>query len=76
MPYVRHWNPILTVPYFSIALRRGYGLGAMAMARGGFHDLSLLPHGQPVNSVPWDMKVLSRADTSGNLKQKQTAAGT
>lgn len=28
----------LTVPYFSIALRRGYGLGAMAMARGGFHE--------------------------------------
>jgi acetyl-CoA carboxylase carboxyltransferase component len=28
----------LTVPYFTIVLRRGYGLGAMAMARGGFHD--------------------------------------
>lgn len=28
----------LTVPYFSVALRRGYGLGAMAMARGGFHE--------------------------------------
>ncbi len=28
----------LTVPYFTVVLRRGYGLGAMAMARGGFHD--------------------------------------
>ncbi len=27
----------ITVPYFTIVLRRGYGLGAMAMARGGFH---------------------------------------
>jgi acetyl-CoA carboxylase carboxyltransferase component len=28
----------LTVPYFTLVLRRGYGLGAMAMARGGFHE--------------------------------------
>jgi acetyl-CoA carboxylase carboxyltransferase component len=28
----------LRVPVFSIVLRRGYGLGAMAMARGGFHE--------------------------------------
>ncbi len=28
----------VTVPYFTIVLRRGYGLGAMAMARGGFHE--------------------------------------
>lgn len=28
----------VTVPYFTIVLRRGYGLGAMAMARGGFLD--------------------------------------
>ena len=27
----------LIVPFFSLVLRRGYGLGAMAMARGGFH---------------------------------------
>ena len=26
------------VPYFTIVLRRGYGLGAMAMAKGGFHE--------------------------------------
>jgi len=28
----------LSVPYFTIVLRRGYGLGAMAMAKGGFHE--------------------------------------
>jgi acetyl-CoA carboxylase carboxyltransferase component len=27
----------LTVPFLSIVLRKGYGLGAMAMAAGGFH---------------------------------------
>jgi acetyl-CoA carboxylase carboxyltransferase component len=28
----------LSVPYFSVIIRRGYGLGAMAMAKGGFHE--------------------------------------
>ena len=28
----------LRVPYFSIVLRKGYGLGAMAMTAGGFHS--------------------------------------
>ncbi|MFZ1985446.1 MAG: carboxyl transferase domain-containing protein [Desulfatitalea sp.] len=28
----------LAVPYFSVVTRRGYGLGAMAMAKGGFHE--------------------------------------
>ncbi len=28
----------VTVPFFTVVLRRGYGLGAMAMAKGGFHD--------------------------------------
>ncbi|MFA5078110.1 MAG: carboxyl transferase domain-containing protein, partial [Dehalococcoidia bacterium] len=28
----------MTVPYFTIVLRKGYGLGAMAMASGSFHD--------------------------------------
>jgi acetyl-CoA carboxylase carboxyltransferase component len=28
----------LRVPFFTVVLRRGYGLGAMAMARGGFHE--------------------------------------
>ena len=28
----------LTVPFFTVFLRRGYGLGAQAMAEGGFHE--------------------------------------
>jgi acetyl-CoA carboxylase carboxyltransferase component len=28
----------LRVPCFAVVLRKGYGLGAMAMAAGGFHD--------------------------------------
>jgi len=28
----------LTVPFFTVLLRRGYGLGAQAMAKGGFHE--------------------------------------
>jgi acetyl-CoA carboxylase carboxyltransferase component len=28
----------VTVPFFTVVLRRGYGLGAMAMAKGGFHE--------------------------------------
>ncbi len=28
----------LKVPFFSVVLRRAYGLGAMAMAKGGFHE--------------------------------------
>jgi acetyl-CoA carboxylase carboxyltransferase component len=28
----------VTVPCFAVVLRRGYGLGAMAMAKGGFHE--------------------------------------
>jgi acetyl-CoA carboxylase carboxyltransferase component len=28
----------LTVPFFAVFLRRGYGLGAQAMAKGGFHE--------------------------------------
>ncbi len=28
----------LSVPLFTVFLRRGYGLGAQAMARGGFHE--------------------------------------
>jgi acetyl-CoA carboxylase carboxyltransferase component len=35
----------LSVPYFTIFLRRGYGLGAQAMAKGGFHE--------PFFSVAW-----------------------
>ena len=35
----------LTVPVFCIVTRKGYGLGAMAMAAGGFHE--------PVFSIAW-----------------------
>jgi acetyl-CoA carboxylase carboxyltransferase component len=28
----------LAVPFFTVFLRRGYGLGAQAMAKGGFHE--------------------------------------
>ena len=35
----------LTVPYFSVVLRKGYGLGAMAMTAGGFHS--------PLFTVAW-----------------------
>jgi acetyl-CoA carboxylase carboxyltransferase component len=28
----------LTVPYFTVVLRRGYGLGVMSMSKGGFHE--------------------------------------
>jgi acetyl-CoA carboxylase carboxyltransferase component len=35
----------LRVPVFSVVLRKGYGLGAMAMAAGGFHA--------PVFTVAW-----------------------
>jgi len=33
------------VPFFAVVLRKGYGLGAMAMAGGGFHE--------PVFTVAW-----------------------
>lgn len=35
----------LRVPFFAVVLRKGYGLGAMAMAAGGFHS--------PVFTVAW-----------------------
>jgi acetyl-CoA carboxylase carboxyltransferase component len=35
----------LRVPFFAVILRKGYGLGAMAMAGGGFHT--------PVATVAW-----------------------
>jgi len=28
----------LSIPFFTVVLRKGYGLGAQAMAAGGFHD--------------------------------------
>jgi acetyl-CoA carboxylase carboxyltransferase component len=44
---VRHFSRIFTnavnasIPVFSVVLRRGYGLGAMAMAGGSFHNSDL-----------------------------------
>ena len=35
----------LRVPFFAVVLRKGYGLGAMAMTGGGFHE--------PVATVAW-----------------------
>jgi acetyl-CoA carboxylase carboxyltransferase component len=35
----------LAVPFFTVFLRRGYGLGAQAMAKGGFHE--------PLLAVAW-----------------------
>ena len=35
----------LRVPFFSVVLRKGYGLGAMGMAAGGFH--------QPFFTISW-----------------------
>jgi len=41
---VRHVNRMfvigshISVPYFAIVLRRGYGLGSIAMTKGGFHE--------------------------------------
>ena len=34
--HVRHVGASLTVPFFTIVLRKGYGLGAQAMAGGSF----------------------------------------
>lgn len=48
---VRHFSRMFvtggnaTIPIFSIVLRKGYGLGAMAMVGGGFH--------RPVFNVSW-----------------------
>jgi acetyl-CoA carboxylase carboxyltransferase component len=48
---VRHVNRLfiaaahLRVPFFSVVLRKGYGLGAMAMTAGGFHS--------PLFTVAW-----------------------
>jgi acetyl-CoA carboxylase carboxyltransferase component len=48
----------LTVPFFTVFLRRGYGLGAQAMAKGGTSPFLRLP-GQPENSVAWDWRAPS-----------------
>lgn len=50
----------LTVPYFTVITRRGYGLGAMAMAKGGFHE--------PVFSVAWPTSEFGGMGLEGAVK--------
>ena len=46
----------VTVPIFTVVLRKGYGLGAQAMAGGSFHAPSLQSRGRPANSAAWVSK--------------------
>ena len=46
----------LTVPFCTVILRKGYGLGAQAMAGGAFTDPSSRWPGPPVNSAAWASK--------------------
>lgn len=50
-----------TVPYFSVVLRRGYGLGAQAMSKGGFHD--------PVFCVAWPTGEFGAMGLEGAVKK-------
>jgi acetyl-CoA carboxylase carboxyltransferase component len=43
----------LTVPFFTIVLRKGYGLGAQAMAGGSFKAPSSPWPGRPASSAAW-----------------------
>ena len=43
----------LDMPYFTIVLRKGYGLGAQAMAGGGFHAQSSRSPGRRASSAAW-----------------------
>jgi acetyl-CoA carboxylase carboxyltransferase component len=43
----------VTVPYFTIILRRGYGLGVMAMAKAASTNPSSPRPGRPRNSAAW-----------------------
>lgn len=50
----------LTVPFLSVVLRKGYGLGAMAMAAGGFHS--------PLFSVSWPTGEFGAMGLEGAVK--------
>jgi acetyl-CoA carboxylase carboxyltransferase component len=50
----------LTVPFLSVVLRKGYGLGAMAMAAGGFHS--------PLFSVAWPTGEFGAMGLEGAVK--------
>lgn len=51
----------LSVPYFSVLTRRGYGLGAMAMTKGGFHE--------PVFSAAWPTGEFGAMGQEGAVKK-------
>ncbi len=50
----------LKIPFFAIVLRKGYGLGAMAMAAGGFHA--------PVFTVAWPSGEFGAMGLEGAVK--------
>ena len=50
----------LRVPFFSVVLRKGYGLGAMAMAAGGFHA--------PLFTVAWPTGEFGAMGLEGAVK--------
>jgi acetyl-CoA carboxylase carboxyltransferase component len=61
----------LKVPFFAIVLRKGYGLGAMAMTAGGFHA--------PVFTVAWPSGEFGAMGLEGAVKlgyAKELAAQT
>jgi acetyl-CoA carboxylase carboxyltransferase component len=50
----------LRVPFFSVVLRKGYGLGAMAMTAGGFHS--------PLFTVAWPTAEFGAMGLEGAVK--------
>ncbi len=50
----------LRVPFFSVVLRKGYGLGAMAMCAGGFHS--------PLFTVAWPTGEFGAMGLEGAVK--------
>jgi acetyl-CoA carboxylase carboxyltransferase component len=50
----------LRVPFFSVVLRKGYGLGAMAMCAGGFHS--------PLFTVAWPSGEFGAMGLEGAVK--------
>lgn len=59
---------VLKVPFFTIVLRKGYGLGAMAMAGGSFHS--------PVFTVSWPSGEFGAMGIEGEIRtgyQKELA---
>ena len=59
----------LRVPFFAVVLRKGYGLGAMAMAGGGMHAPVSTSPGRPANSARWASKARCAWATARNSKR-------